>query len=163
MSIIRNDKVVLMKPFDTLQTVGETYEVANITDTAVVLRDAKTKIAVCAVNINDIDGYFAKPEDVKGWTSWQRLVDQTGNTIAFYRTNYKKVQVKTVDGVRGEATCNKCDEFNLYAGIQIAWKRAENKILEQVRRDYEEGLTRVNADILNNKNYVKRQTYPRFR
>lgn len=156
MSIIRNDKVILMKPFGTLQTVGETYEVANITDTAIVLRDAKTKIAVCAVNINDIDEYFKKPENANGWTSWQRLVDQASNTIAFYRTNFKKVQVKTSDGIRGEATCNKGDEFNLYVGIHIAWKRAENKILEQVRKDYEEGLTRVNADILNNKNYMKR-------
>lgn len=147
MNIMRNDKVVLTKAMGNLQVVGETFEVANVTETAVVLRNASNKIAVGAVDIATFDQYFKKPEEVKGWTAWQRLVDQLGNTIAFYRTNWKKVQVRTADGVRGEATCNKCDEFNLYFGLSIAMKRCEVKVLKQMRSDYEDVMNRITDDI----------------
>ena len=45
MKIFRNDKVILIKEYDKLKMVGSEYEVANITDTSVVLRDAIRKIA----------------------------------------------------------------------------------------------------------------------
>ena len=147
MNIMRNDKVVLTKAMGNLQVVGETFEVANVTETAVILRNASTKIAVGAIDIVEFDQYFKKPEEVKGWTPWQRLVDQLGNTIAFYRTNWKKVQVRTADGVRGEATCNKCDEFNLYFGMNIAMKRCEIKVLSKIRSDYENVMKQLNDDI----------------
>ena len=147
MNIMRNDKVILTKTMGNLQVVGETFEVANITETAVILRNASNKIAVGAVDITTFDQYFKKPEEVKGWTPWQRLVDQLGNTIAFYRTNWKKVQVRTPDGQRGEATCNKCDEFNLYFGLNIAMKRCEVKVLKKIRSDYENVMKQLNDDI----------------
>ena len=147
MNIMRNDKVILTKAMGNLQIVGETFEVANVTETAVILRNASNKIAVGAVDIATFDQYFKKPEEVKGWTPWQRLVDQLGNTIAFYRTNWKKIQVRTPDGVRGEATCNKCDEFNLYFGLNIAMKRCEIKVLSKIRSDYENVMKQLNDDI----------------
>lgn len=147
MNIMRNDKVILTKAMGNLQVVGETFEVANVTETAVILRNASNKIAVGAVDIAVFDEYFKKPEEVKGWTPWQRLVDQLGNTIAFYRTNWKKVQVRTADGMRGEATCNKCDEFNLYFGLNIAMKRCEVKVLKKIRSDYENVMKQLNDDI----------------
>ena len=155
MTIFKNDKVVLMKEMGNLHTVGEAYEVANITDIAVVLRDVNTKIAIAAVNIDDVEKYFEKPENVKAWTPWQRLVDQRGNTIAFYRTNRKKVQVRTADGFRGEATCNKCDEFNLYFGLSLAMKRCELKFLNVVRNDYLDGLNHVTNDIETTQNDIR--------
>lgn len=147
MNIMRNDKVILTKAMGNLQVVGETFEVANVTETAVILRNASNKIAVGAVDIAVFDQYFKKPEEVKGWTAWKRLVDQLGNTIAFYRTNWKKVQVRTADGMRGEATCNKCDEFNLYFGLNIAMKRCEVKVLKKIRSDYENVMKQLNDDI----------------
>lgn len=147
MNILRNDKVILIKAMGNLQTVGETFEVANVTDTAVVLRNAKNKVAVGAVDINMFDQYFKKPEEVKGWTPWQRLLDQLGHTVAFYRTNQKKVQVRTPDGERGEATCNKCDEFNLYLGLHIAMKRCELKALKKIYSGYENTMERLRSDI----------------
>ena len=147
MNIMRNDKVILTKAMGNLQVVGETFEVANVTETAVILRNASNKIAVGAVDIATFDQYFKKPEEVKGWTPWQRLVDQLGNTVAFYRTNWKKVQVRTADNVRGEATCNKCDEFNLYLGLNIAMKRCEVKVLNQIRSEYEKAMKRLDEDI----------------
>lgn len=156
MNIVRNEKVVLLKPIKSLQTVGEIYEIANLTDTAIVLRDVNTKIAVGAISIDDFDKYFAKIEDVKGWTPWQRLVDGASNTIAFYRTNYKKVQVKTVGGYRSETSCNKCDNFNLYFGIYLAYARCMDKFYNDVKRDYEEGLKNVTSDMIANQNMIKK-------
>lgn len=147
MNIMRNDKVVLTKVMGNFQVVGETFEVANVTETAVVLRNERTRVAVGAIDIDMFDQYFKKPEEAKGWTDWQRLVDQRGNTIAFYRTNWKKVQVRSIDGVRAEATCNKCDEFNLYFGLSIAMKRCELKELKSIRVDYEEAMKKLNNDI----------------
>lgn len=155
MSIMRNDKVVLIKTMGNLQVVGETFEVANITETAVVLRNASNKIAVGAIDIDVFDEYFKKPEDVKGWTPWQRLVDQLGNTIAFYRTNLKKVQVRNPDGIRGEAACNKCDEFNLYLGLNIAMKRCELRVLKKICSDYEGIIKQLNNDILNKQSDIE--------
>lgn len=147
MNIMRNDKVILTKPMGNLQVVGETFEIANVTETAVVLRNARNKVAVGAIGIAEFEQYFKKPEEVKGWTPWQRLLDGIGNTVAFYRTNWKKVQVRTPDGVRAEATCNKCDEFNLYFGISIAMNRCELKILKQMRSDYEGVMKQITDDI----------------
>ena len=156
MFILRNDKVILTKAMGNLQIVGETFEVANVTETAVVLRDARSKIAVGAVNIADFEQYFKKPEEVKGWTPWQRLIDQTGNTIAFYRTNQKKVQVRTADGTRAEATCNKCDEFNLAFGLRMAMTRCENKMLKHIHSEYEEVMKKVSGDIKMNEDIIRK-------
>lgn len=147
MNIMRNDKVILTKAMGNLQVVGDTFEIANVTETAVILRNARNKVAVGAVGIAEFEQYFKKPEEVKGWTPWQRLLDSIGNTVAFYRTNMKKVQVRTPDGVRAEATCNKCDEFNLYCGLHIAMNRCELKVLKQMRSDYEDVMKRITDDI----------------
>lgn len=127
-TIFRNDKVVLIKEFDKMSTVGQEYEVANITDTAVVLRDVTTKIAVGAICIDDFDKYFAKSLKAKKWTAWTKLI-VNDNSVVFYRTNGVKVQVKSVSNVIGTACCNLGDIFNLYIGIRIAYLRMQNKIL----------------------------------
>lgn len=127
-TIFRNDKVVLIKEFDKMSTVGQEYEVANITDTAVVLRDTTTKIAVGAICIDDFDKYFAKSLKAKKWTAWTKLI-VNDNSVVFYRTNGVKVQVKSVSNIIGTACCNSGDIFNLYVGIRIAYLRMQNKIL----------------------------------
>ena len=146
MNIVRNEKVMLVKEMDNFQKVGEVFEVANITDTAVVLRDASNKIAVGVVNIDCFDEYFKKPEDVNGWTPWQRLTANE-DVVAFYRAKGKKIQVRLADGTRSEANCNDCDEFNLFFGIQLAYERCLNKIYKQMEKDYEKALKEVRAEI----------------
>lgn len=115
MNIVKNDKVILVKPNGNLQTVGETFEIANITEEFVVLRDAKTKVAVAATDLVTFNEYFAKVDEFKGWTPWQTLRDETG--VMFYRTNGKKTQIKSIDGGRAEACCCKDDNFDLHTGI----------------------------------------------
>jgi hypothetical protein len=158
MNYFRGDKVVLIKECDALKTVGEVYEVANITDTQVVVRNAKTKVAVGAVDIAVFDQYFKKPEEVKGWTQWKKLIDESGNVIAFYRTNFKKVQVRIFEGECSEATCNKRygDEFNLYFGVQLAYRRCLDKAFEKLITKYETSLNEFNSMRIENKNMIKK-------
>lgn len=127
-TIFRNDKVVLIKEFDKMCAVGQEYEVANITNTAVVLRDTTTKIAVGSICIDDFDKYFTKSLKAKKWTTWTKLI-VNDNSVVFYRTNGVKVQVKSVSNIVGTACCNSGDIFNLYVGIRIAYLRMQNKIL----------------------------------
>lgn len=144
-TIIRNDKVILVKEFGKLKMIGQTFEVANITDKAVVIRDERTKVAVAAVDIEEFDIYFKKVID--GWSDWTVLVAQNGVTMGWYRTNGKKVQVKTNNGERAEATCNKTDEFNLYIGVNMAFNRCHKKFLMDMKSRLESELLSVENDI----------------
>lgn len=156
MNIIRNDKVALVKEFGNMKTVGEVFEVANITETAVVLRNAMSKIAVGAIDIAVFDQYFKKPEEVKAWTKWYGLMDNKGNTIAFYRTNIKKVQVRTPDGIQAEASCNKNDEFNLFFGIQLACLRCKDKAMKNFIAENEQILKHVKSEMIDNQHLIKK-------
>lgn len=156
MNIFRNDRVALIKEFGNMKTVGEVFEVANITDTAVILRNASSKIAVGAIDIVDFEQYFKKPEDVKSWTKWHGLMDNKGNTIAFYRTNFKKVQLRTPDGIQAEACCNKCDEFNLFFGIQLAMLRCKDKSMRNFVEKYEPELKDVKSNMIDNQHLIKK-------
>ena len=158
MNYFRGDKVALIKECDSLKTVGEIYEVANITDAFVVIRNAKTKVAVGSVDIDVFDQYFKKPEEVKHWTPWEKLMDESGNVIAFYRTNFRKVQVRIFEGEQSEATCNKRhgDEFNLYFGIQLAYRRCLEKSLTRLTEEYRTGLNQFESMRIENKNMIKK-------
>lgn len=156
MNVFMGEKLVLTQPVDKLRTIGATYEIANIVDNFVVLRDAKTKVAIGTCNIIDLEKHFTKVNEFKGWTQWARLLNARGDVVAFYRTNYKKVQIKSVDNFRGEATCNKCDVFDLWFGINLAYTRMQNKVIAKVKADCADILERCNRDEHENKNTMKR-------
>ena len=155
MIIFRNDKVMLMKDFGNM-SVGNIYEVANITDTSVILRDAEKKIAVGAIDIDQFDQYFKKPEEVKKWTKWNGLRNASDDTIAFYRTNGKKIQVRNVEGVIAEASCNKNDEFNFYFGLALACHRCRIKTMKKMIKTYEDAIKHINSDMLDTQHLVKK-------
>ena len=138
MNIVINDKVVEIKPMDRLNAIGKTFEVASILEDKIVLRDSQTKVAVCSVDINEFEKYFAKENEYFGWTDWSVLADHRGNVIGYYKTNMRKVMVKMTNGVRAMSTCN-CkhgDEFSLATGIQIALMRCINKSLNKAIEEY---------------------------
>lgn len=147
MNILRNDKVILTKEMGDLRMVGEAYEVANVVEDRVVLRDAKTKVAVGVIDIVDFWEYFKRPEDVKRWTNWTNIVDQQGNSVGSYRTNQRKVQVRLANGTRSEVCCKKIDSFSLGFGINLAYERCTKKYLKHLETEYEASLKRVRADI----------------
>lgn len=132
MAILKGDRVVLIKEYNNrLNTVGETYEVASLTDIFAVIRDANTKVALGTVNHDEFKEYFKLENEVKkssNWTPWTKF-DVDNGEVAFYRTNYRKVEVRH-NGVKTTSSCNlKEDEFNLYFGIRIAYLRCQNKFM----------------------------------
>lgn len=146
MNIIRNDRVVLIKEMESLKQVGNAFEVANILDDAIVLRDADTKIAVASVDIKEFDQYFKKVDEVEGWTAWSRMINPVGDMIAEYRTNFKKVEVRITNDmlgypnqkvIRSTATCSQCDEFDISFGIHLAYLRCEQKYLKNEIDEYD--------------------------
>lgn len=155
-SILKYDRVVLIKEFGKMKMVGEVYEVANITETAFVLRDAKNKVAVGAINIKDLEEYFKKEEEVSGWTPWTPVLAKDGSIELFYRTNHKKVQVRLVEnGIKGESSCNTIDDFNLYFGIKLAYTRLRTKLLKDNKKLCEDNLKAINSEIKENEKYMK--------
>lgn len=141
MSVIKYDKVILKKELgDRLRMVGQEFEIANITEDKYLLRDAKTKVAIATVDIAEFEEYFEKPEKMVEWTPWTAIFDGiSGGIDAFYRTKGKKVQVRLVRDkkpnekyILKEASCNTMDEFNLFFGITLAYKRC---LIEHLKRE----------------------------
>ena len=162
-TVFINDKVVLLKEYDQLKQVGDTFEVANFTDEMVILRNAKTKVAVCALPTADFFEYFEK-EEVIGFkfTPWSTLGDvTTGATIGLYRTNHKKVQVMLPieyngSHIRAEASCNKGDNFDLWFGIRLAYARAKVKAYEKIIfPEYAKDYDKSRSDYKQTKNAIK--------
>lgn len=57
-TIMRYDKVILTKEFGKLKKVGETFEVGDMTESHIIIRDCKSKIALVAIGIDEFDEYF---------------------------------------------------------------------------------------------------------
>lgn len=121
-------KIILKTPFGKMQRVGAMFEVGNITESNIVIRDVKTKIAICAIDIEDFNEYFDIFVGMRKWSDWQAVIPPTGQITGMYRTNGKKVEVK-VSNVKGVASCNFSDTFNLMFGIRLAYARCMEKIL----------------------------------
>lgn len=135
MNICKGDNIVLVKEFNDKLNIGETYEVGNLTDTSVIVRDATTKVALVAIDIDNVSEYFVKPEQARKWTPWQSMISRDGSHLGFYRTNQKKVQVRSVEGYRAESSCHATDEFSLRHGLNLASLRCTEKyfaIMESV-------------------------------
>lgn len=165
MSVIKYDKVILKKELgDRLRMVGQEYEIANITEDKYLLRDVKTKVAIATVDIAEFEEYFEKPENMVEWTPWTAIFKKADGSIdAFYRCKGKKVQVKMLDKksndksfIRAEASCNlpANDEFNLYFGVQLAYKRCQIKYLEREKAEYTRLLHQIENDLKDSKRYV---------
>lgn len=90
------------------------------------------------------------------WTQWCKMLNNRNELIGFYRTNGKKVQVRAMNNdIRGEATCNKCDTFNLYIGINIAYMRMVKKVIDETRSEYMKFLDILDKEELDIKHKMK--------
>ena len=147
MNIYRGDKFILIKEFNEKLNVGETYEVGNITETSVIIRDLNTKIALAAIEIDSFEEYFVKPEQSRKWTPWQNMINRDGDHIGFYRTNHKKVQVRSVEGYRAESSCHSEDVFNLRHGLTLANLRCSEKHLVTMERMTEKNLDTIRSEL----------------
>ena len=145
MNVTVKDRVILTKGIGSLNTIGQVYEVARMTEDFIVVRDCVSKVAVASIDIEEFGNYFVKEKEVNNWTKWADIADPNGNMIAQYRTNNKKVEVRITNDmlghpdkkvIRSTATCNSEDEFNLAFGVQLAYLRCEQKYLQNEINEY---------------------------
>lgn len=150
MAVLKYDRVILTKPLDNkMNMVGEAYEVAAVTEGSFVMRDARTKVAVGVISLEEFNDYFEKPHDIKGWTDWVKFTDKDGDA-AFYKTNFRKVMVKC-GNTKAVASCNLAeDEFNLHFGIKVAYGRCFNKMLKKEKEECEKRLKDINSEMKDN-------------
>ena len=155
---LKFDRVILVSELNKrFNKVGDMFEVANVLENAFLMRDVKTKNVVGVVSFEDFEKHFVHEENFKGWTSWMPITGFDGQTDAFYRSNGKKVQVKFLtDNVRAEACCNRADEFNLFFGIRLAYRRCLDKALMNKENALNEEMNKINYEIIDNRKIMKR-------
>ena len=164
-TVLKFDRVILTKELNgRFKKVGEAFEIANILvanesanieSNFFLLRDAKTRVAVGVVSLEDFERCFVKEENYKGWTPWTSFTGYDGQNDVLYRTNRRKTQVKFArDNVRAESCCCADDEFNLGFGVQIAYLRCLNKVLSQKKKEAEDQLKRIKCDIAENNTMI---------
>lgn len=153
MTVLKGEKLYLIHEFGSFKQLGTCMEVANITDTSVVLRHDKTKVAITAIDIKDLDKYFTKNKNK--WSDWSNLIDETGELIGTYRTNHKKVQVRTLfKKFMGESSCNVSDKFNINFGIRMAYLRARTKFVLSEIEKYNKELNDIKSEMDSMMNYI---------
>ena len=157
-TVLKFDKVILTKELnDKIKKVGDVFEIANVLDDSFLLREARSKVAVGVISFEDFDKHFVTAENFKGWTNWTPLAGYDGQSDCYYRTNRRKTQVKFMtDNVRSESCCHKGDEFNLYFGIQTAYLRCCNKLLERQRNECLDKLDEIRMEFAENKQILKK-------
>lgn len=73
-------------------------------------------------------------ERPKGWTDWEPIFADGYPLDAMYKTNFKKIKVKTLtDNIVAESCCCKGDEFDIYFGVRMAYYRNYVKVLKKNR------------------------------
>lgn len=156
-TLLKFDRVVLTKELnDKIKNIGEVFEIANIMEGSFLLREEKSKVAVGVVSFEDFDHHFVKEEDFKGWTNWAPFIGFDGQNDILYRTNRRKIQVKSIkDGIKSESCCHRKDNFNLYFGIRIAYLRCVNKALGKKADEYAAKLSKINSEVEDNENIIR--------
>ncbi len=157
MATLKYDRVILTKELnEKFRKVGEVFEVANILDDSILLRDSKTRVALGIISFEELEQYFVHEPNHKGWTQWIPLTGFDGQSDAYYRTNRRKVQVKFLtDKVRAESCCSKVNDFNLSFGIQLAYLRCLNKAWAKKKNEYETKLAAANSEIVDNERIIE--------
>ena len=149
-TVLKFDRVILVKELnEKFCKIGEAFEVANIlNDNSFLLRDAKTRVALGVVSFNDFENCFVHESNFSGWTKWQQFKGFDNQNDCFYKTNRRDIEVKFVtDKVRAKSFLHKDDEFNLSFGLNMAYLRCVNKVLEKKRVKHEEELEKINEEL----------------
>ena len=157
-TVLKFDRFILKKELNSnFKHVGEAFEVANILEDSFLMRNARTKVAVGSINFKDFEKYFVREDEFNGWTYWTSIVGFDGQTDAFYRTNRKRVQVRFLtDNVKAEASCNVGDDFNLSFGINLAYLRCANKVLEKKKAEHKKAWRTIGRNIAENEGFIKK-------
>ena len=140
----KGDRIKQIKEVDDFNYVGKDFEVVNIYD-----NEGKENIVLR----NDRKDAVASSKNFNSWTDWCRFNGEDGS-LYFYRTNGKKVQVKSIDKLRTESRCHKDDKFSLSVGLQLAYERMLIKKNIIVKQAYEKLVKQSNEAIEISKNNI---------
>ena len=146
--MIKGDKIKLVKEFSGFKEVGTVCTVSTVNPLCFIFsyftKDGIKQFGFASYN--EYVKYFEpvieedKPETPKRtWSNWRSIMSDKYydlNEIRFemellYRTNGKKVQVKSINPeLRAEASCCKEDKFDVNKGLDLAEKRLIVKLLD---------------------------------
>lgn len=144
--MIAGDRIKLIKPMGCFTKVGEICEVANVSEDGIITFVFRDGLLFGCMSHDEYQKYFELVEEKprNKWSNWMcRLIecfdfyyDDPIDVEVEYRHNGKTVQIRSKDGIKSEATCSKCDVFNLNKGFSLARKRFVIKYLERQLTDY---------------------------
>lgn len=142
--MIKGDRIKLVKPMGAFTNVGEICEVVDVNEGGVISFKFGNGLHLGCMSYDEFLKYFEMVEEKpkRVWSEWERY-SITFNNIrnvpirveVEYRENGKKVQVRA-NGIKGESTCSKCDEFDIAKGLDLAVKRFIVKYLRDSLRIY---------------------------
>jgi len=145
--ITKGSKIELVKPMGAFDNIGEVCEVTNVTEDGVI----SFRFGGChlgCMSYNECEKYFKhyKPIKKREWTGWAmrtmeycRLDSRLVPVIYHYRYNNKQIQIRTNRynaKIECHTSCNKCDEFSLKKGLELAEKRLKLKLLQAELNDF---------------------------
>lgn len=135
--MIKGDKIKLIKPMGAFTNIGEVCEVTDVNEGGVISFKFGNGLHLGCMSYDEFQKYFEMVEEKhkRVWTEWERYSIAFNNICDIpvrveieYRENGKKVQVRA-NGIKGESTCSKYDEFDIVKGLDLAIKRFKVKYL----------------------------------
>ncbi len=145
--MIKGDKIKLIKPMGVFTNIGEICEVIDVGEGGVISFKFGNGLHLGCMSYDEFQKYFelVKEKPKREWSEWHRdemsfynLHNAPVTLYIRYRENGKKIQVKAygVDGIKGESSCNKYDDFNIEKGLILAKKRFKVKYLARELKNY---------------------------
>ena len=145
--ILQNDKIVMVKPIQGCDMVGQVFVISNITEDGVISFTASFDkgIGKGIMSLSDYETYFEKVIDTEPepeldpvfskpaplvWTDWILCQDvnfeKYGDSDLLYKTNGRRTKVK-YENLIGQATCHPDDEFNIETALDFCIARIQIK------------------------------------
>lgn len=139
-SMIKGDRIKLVRPMGAFTNVGEVCEVTDVAEGGVISFRFGGAHLGC-MSYDEYEKYFEpydEPAQIeRKWAEWSECeiehIDENGihNVIIETRDNGKKYQVRTVDffvNLRAESTCSPSDKFIFEVGYDLAVARLRAKM-----------------------------------
>ena len=140
--LLTGDEIRVKKPMGILD-VGTVCTVISLGDNGVITFNFGGGGLYGCMSFDEFEKHFEKIDKSKTkpklvWTKWKKDVltfkydDVIYHYDFFFKTNGKRVLMKTVDNIKSHATCHCDDEFVLMDGIDIAKKRLVPKLIKRI-------------------------------
>ena len=143
-SMIKGDKIRLVKPMGAFKNVGEICEVTDIAEGGVISFRFGGYHLGC-MSYDEFLKYFEKVEE-RIWTKWEEvrigfhdMNDKMVSVVLRHRNNGNKVQVKC-GALKSESSCHSEDTFDFDKGFELATKRLIVKYIDNQVKSIAKGM-----------------------